>query len=107
MSITIRAVYKGGVLCPVKPVCLAEGETVDITIARPMPPTPTGQTDVSAEDSSVQRLRAARSLDELYAIMATAPSLPDGYDLSEALNANRKATGERPLFADPAQEDRP
>ena len=34
----------------------------------------------------------------VYAVMATAPPLPDGYDLCQALNANQKATGERIPF---------
>jgi hypothetical protein len=101
MTITIRAVYEGGVLRPVEPLRLAEGETVDITIARPTTPSPPLQAPPPAQDDYAQRIRAAHSLEEMYAIMATAPPLPDGYDLSEALNANRKATGEQPHFAEP------
>ncbi len=33
MTLTVRAVYERGVLCPVEPLALAEGETVDVTIA--------------------------------------------------------------------------
>ena len=33
MSLTTQAVYSGGVLKPLQPLALAEGETVEVTIA--------------------------------------------------------------------------
>jgi predicted DNA-binding antitoxin AbrB/MazE fold protein len=104
MTITIRAVYQGGVLRPAEPLRLAEGEAVEVTITRPSSPR---QAPTPAEDAYAQRIRAARSLEEMYAIMATASPLPEGYDLSQALDANRKGTGERPLFGEPAEGDTP
>src|SRR6266404_4386595 len=101
MTMTIRAVYAGGVLRPTRPLALREGEAVDVTIVqiKPLgsalrPPTP-------AEQEYARRIKAAQSLEEMYAVMATAPPLPEGYDLSQALNANRKATGERLSFPEP------
>jgi len=107
MTITIRAVYEGGVLRPIDPLRLADGETVEVTIARPAPPAPPLQAPTPAEDAYARRIKAARSLEEMYAIMATASPLPEGYDLSQALNANRKKTGERPLFGEPTEGDTP
>ncbi len=103
MTITIQAVYENGVLRPVEPLGLAEGEMVDVTITRPPTNSPAPQAASRAEDDYGRRIRAARSLEEMYAIMATAPPLPEGYDLGQALNANRKNTGERPLFGEPAK----
>ena len=107
MTITVRAVYEHGTLRPVEPLSLPEGEAVDVTIvtanaARPIlrPPTP-------AEQDYKRRIKAARSLDEIYAVMETAPGLPEGYDLSQALNANRTATAERPPFSEPNDESAP
>lgn len=85
---TVRAVYAGGVLRPVQPLALAEGETVDVTV------TPTGQAlrpPTPEEEAYARRVREARLLDELLAILPTAPPLPAGYDLSRALNENHKA----------------
>ena len=85
MTITIRAVYENGVLRPVEPLALPEGETVDVTIATTDPARPVLRTPTRAEADYARRTRAAHSLDELYAVMATAPGLPEGYDLDRAL----------------------
>jgi len=90
-----------------EPLRLADGETVEVTIARPAPPSAALPTPTPAEDTYARRIKAARSLEEMYAIMATASPLPEGYDLSQALNANRKETGERLLFGEPTKEDTP
>ena len=55
----------------------------------------------SIPTQDARRIKAAQSLEEMYAVMATAPPLPEGYDLSQALNANRRATGERLPFPEP------
>jgi hypothetical protein len=60
----------------------------------------------SAEEEYARRIKAAQSLEEMYAIMAKAPRLPEGYDLCQALNANRRATGERPPFPEPDDRSR-
>jgi predicted DNA-binding antitoxin AbrB/MazE fold protein len=98
MTITIRAVYESGVLRPVEPLALSEGETVDITIASGRLAGSQPRNPTSAETDYARRIKAAQSLDEMYAIMANAPRLPEGYDLCEALNANRRATGERTMY---------
>jgi predicted DNA-binding antitoxin AbrB/MazE fold protein len=103
MTITIQAVYEGGVLRPVQPLDLAEGEVVNVTVATAKPPEQALRPLTPEEEDYVRRLKAAKSLEEMYAVMETAPPLPEGYDLCRALNANRKATGERLLF--PELED--
>jgi predicted DNA-binding antitoxin AbrB/MazE fold protein len=103
---TIRAVYAGGVLRPTKPLALVEGETVDVTIAQIKPPGSAMRPPTAAEQEYTRRIKAAQSLQEMYAIMATAPALPEGYDLCHALNANRKATGERLPFPESENESK-
>lgn len=103
---TFRAVYEGGVLRPMEPLTLAEGQVVvvrvvpEITFLPPLPP-PTAE-----ELAYVERLKNAKSVDEMFAIMNTAPPMPEGYDLCEALNANRAAEG-RPLLYPTADKDKP
>src|SRR6266481_3324520 len=101
MTMTIRAIYAGGVLRPTKPLALREGEAVDVTIVQMKPLGSALRPSTSAEEEYAWRIKAAQSLEEMYAIMAEAPPLPDGYDLCQALNDNRRATGERPLFPEP------
>ncbi|HVC96918.1 MAG TPA: antitoxin family protein [Pirellulales bacterium] len=100
MTLMIRALYEGGVLRPIGPLALAEGETVDLTIATTNPGKPSLRPPTPAEQDYAARIKRAQSLDEMYAVMATAPPFPEGYDLCHALNANRKATGERIIFAE-------
>jgi hypothetical protein len=68
----------------------------------PTPKTPEENNEAASqktpEDEYARRIKAAKSLEEMYAVMETAPPLPEGYDLCKALNANRKVTGERILF---------
>jgi predicted DNA-binding antitoxin AbrB/MazE fold protein len=99
LTITVRAVYEHGVLRPVEPLSLPEGEAVDVTIATAEPAGPVLRPPTPTEKDYAHRIKAARSLEEIFAVMATAPGLPEGYDLIQALNANRTATGERPPFA--------
>ncbi len=101
MTITVRAIYEHGVLRPVEPLALPEGEAVDLTIATTQAAMSTLRAPTLDEEDYTRRIKAAKSLDEVYAIMATAPRLPEGYDLSHALSANRKATGERLPFPEP------
>jgi predicted DNA-binding antitoxin AbrB/MazE fold protein len=98
MTITVRAVYEHGILRPVEPLALSEGEAVEVTIAFADKAEPIHRPPTPEEQDYAQRMKAAKTLEEIYAVMATAPGLPDGYDLCRALNANRTATGERPPF---------
>ncbi len=103
MTIMIRAVYENGVLRPVEPLALAEGATVAVTITAAGPSHSVMRAPSLEEESYARRVKAARSLDEMFAVMANAPRMSEGYDLAAALNANRKAVGERLVF--PERED--
>ena len=61
-------------------------------------PNSTLRPPTSQEVEYSAKVKSASSLEELFAIMETAPPLPDDYDLCAALNANRKETGERPVW---------
>jgi predicted DNA-binding antitoxin AbrB/MazE fold protein len=88
MTITVRAVYEHGVLRPLDPLSLPEGDTVAVTIARVGPEGGFPGSPTMEESQYAQRLQAAGSLDEMLAVMGTAPPLPGGYDLPRALDAN-------------------
>jgi len=91
---TILAVYENGLLRPVKPLPLPEGETVEITLAR-IKDGPSAQ----KEEQAVERIRAARTLEDWIAAANATPVEEDGYDLLRALQENRQSSGDqRPLF---------
>jgi predicted DNA-binding antitoxin AbrB/MazE fold protein len=103
MTITVQAVYENGVLRPVEPLALPEGVTVALTITAAGSFHSVMQPPSQEEESYSRRLKAARSLDEMFDVMANAPRMPEGYDLGAALNANRKAASERLVF--PERDD--
>ena len=108
MAMTVRAVYEGGVLRPVQPLALAEGETVELTIASTRRSGPPSRAPTPAEEDYARRIRAAQSQEELDAIMATAPPSPeDTVDLVARLNESRRLTGFRMPDPEPAGEERP
>lgn len=101
MTMTVRATYVGGVLRPVEPLPLAEGETIEVTIARGQTMGPSGRSPTPEQEDYTRRLKAAKSLEEMYAVMATAPPSPeDAYDVADAINESRRLTGFR--LPDPA-----
>ncbi len=85
MATTTLAVYENGVLKPVRALPFAEGETVQLTVSRPL-----------GRDEAERRMREAKTLQELFDAFQSAPEPDDGYNLLKALDENRK--GERPLF---------
>jgi predicted DNA-binding antitoxin AbrB/MazE fold protein len=85
MTTTTLAVYENGVLKPARALPFAEGETVQLTVSRPLP-----------RDEAERRMRQAKTLEELFDAFQSAAEPDDGYDLLKALDENRK--GERPLF---------
>jgi predicted DNA-binding antitoxin AbrB/MazE fold protein len=107
MTIRIRAVFEHGVLRPLEPLSIPEGDTVDVTIARPDSAGAFAKIPTPEEEDYARRLRTADSLDEMFAVMAMASRLPEGYDLCQALDANRRALGERLLYPDPDNESQP
>jgi predicted DNA-binding antitoxin AbrB/MazE fold protein len=104
MALTIRAVYEGGVLRPMEPLTLREGQTVDVMIAGAEPAVPPLRDPTPEEEEYARRIKSAQSLEEMFAVMATAPPLPEGYDLERALNSNRNASGERAPFPEAGDE---
>ena len=93
MTISIQAVYTGGVLRPIQPLALEEGETVEVTVASAKP------IDQRKKDDDItRRLKAATSIAEWVAATKLLPSDDGGYDILRALNENRILSGERPLI---------
>jgi predicted DNA-binding antitoxin AbrB/MazE fold protein len=95
MTMTVRAIYAGGVLRPVGPLALAEGETVEVTVARLTSGGPS-----ASEDEVVRRLKAARNIQEWIEATKLLPPDDGGYDILKALHENRIWSGERPLPPD-------
>ena len=93
---TVVAVYENGVLRPEKPLPLADGQIVHITVTR-LSSVPTPE-----DEECRRRLIAATSLADLFAIMESAPPLPDDYDMLRGLDANRKFSGQPSWF--PAED---
>jgi predicted DNA-binding antitoxin AbrB/MazE fold protein len=108
MSMTIRAVYQGGMLRPQQPLPLAEGQTVEVTIATVGPAGPAQpalRPPTPEEEDYARRLKAAKSLEEMHAIMETAPaSSDDPYDIVALINESRRLTGFRMPDPHPAGE---
>ena len=86
MTISVRAVYEHGVLRPEQPLCLKEGEIVDVTVACPEP------------DEVARRLRSAQSIADWVEATKLLPPDDGGYDVLRALNENRIHSGEQPLI---------
>src|SRR5947209_5748768 len=66
MTITTQAVYAGGVLRPVRPLALAEGETVEVTIAQAAVP--------ANEDETIRRIQACKTYQEWLDVTKTLPT---------------------------------
>lgn len=93
MSTTVRAVYVGGVLRPLQPLALADGETVELTLVA------SGAAPPGSEEEVVRRIQECKSYSEWLEIMKSLPAESD-YDIVQALDDNRRWSGERPLLAD-------
>ncbi len=106
MATIIRAVYEGGVLRPTKPLALNEGETVDVIIAQMNLPGLEVRNPTLAEQDYARRIRAAKSLEEMFAVMVTAPLTPeDEFDIGKEINQSRRITGFRMPDPDPSEEN--
>ena len=71
MRMTVRAVYEHGVLRPLEPLALSEGDTVDITIVGAEPAGAIARPPTPEEEDYAWCLKAAGSLDEMFAVMVT------------------------------------
>jgi predicted DNA-binding antitoxin AbrB/MazE fold protein len=95
MAMTVRATYIGGVLRPDAPLTLAEGESVDLTIT----PTPAAATPPPpSDDEIVRQFQACKSYHEWLELTKSLPADDGGYDIVNALNDNRRWSGEQPLL---------
>lgn len=95
MSMTVRAVYEGGVFRPVHPLALDEGQSVDLTIAE----SDTGAAPAS-DDKTAGRLQSATTIPEWIEATELLPADDGGYDIVIALNQNRIWSGERGVIPD-------
>jgi predicted DNA-binding antitoxin AbrB/MazE fold protein len=94
MTITVQAVYSGGVLRPLQPLALKEGETVELTVAQTSAAAPL------SEEEFVQRIRACKSFKEWLEVTKLFPSDDGDYDIVKALDENRRWSDERPILPD-------
>jgi predicted DNA-binding antitoxin AbrB/MazE fold protein len=97
MTMTVRAVYQGGVFRPVHPLALDDGLTVDLTIASP-------DTDAApaGDEEATRGLQSATTIAEWIDATGLLPADDGGYDIVSALNQNRIWSGERGLIPDEA-----
>src|SRR5260370_20037824 len=81
MTMTVRAIYTGGVLRPVEPLALAEGETVVVTVG----PAPAATTLVS-EEEVIRRIQACKTYQEWLEVTNLLPGDDGGYDIVKSLD---------------------
>jgi predicted DNA-binding antitoxin AbrB/MazE fold protein len=104
--ISVQAIYENGVLRLTEPIGLKEGQRVQLSVYPDQPlqsfPPPTPE-----EEDYARRLKAAKSLTEMFAVMQTAPSSPcDTLDIVALINESRRQTGFR-LPDPPPTEEKP
>jgi predicted DNA-binding antitoxin AbrB/MazE fold protein len=88
MTTTVRAIYENGVLRPERALPLAEGQSVDVTVA----------TAPLTGKEWEQRVRAAKTIDEWVELANSCPDEgDDDYDVVREMNQTRRAKGERLL----------
>ena len=92
MTLNTTAVYENGLLRTPTPLPLKEGETVELVVTRAK--------SRLTDDEVLALMMQAKSPEELFALADTHITAPDGYDLCEALDANRRRDGVAPLFGD-------
>src|SRR5579871_6891189 len=93
MTAIFRAVYEGGVLRPSRPLDLPEGETVDVIISQTKSPGSRLREPTLEEKDYARRISAAKSLEEMFAVMATAPLASENeFDIVEEINRSRQLT---------------
>jgi predicted DNA-binding antitoxin AbrB/MazE fold protein len=106
MRMTVRAVYQGGMLRPAQPLPLAEGETVEVTVATAKQAGPALRPPTPEEEDYARRIKAAKSLEEMFAVMETAPRSPDDtVEIVTVINESRRLTGFRMPDPNPAGEE--
>jgi predicted DNA-binding antitoxin AbrB/MazE fold protein len=97
MSITVRAVYEGGVLRPVQSLPFDEGTTVEEIVT---PASAAARAAPASEEEIVRRIEACKTYEEWLDATKLLPPDNGGYDIVRALDDNRRWTGERPLLSE-------
>jgi predicted DNA-binding antitoxin AbrB/MazE fold protein len=92
MTTTFQAVHTGGVLRPVHPLALLEGETVEVTISQ--------AGTRHSEEEIIRRIQACKTYREWLEVAKLLPPDDGDYDIVKALDENRRWSGERPLLPD-------
>ena len=82
VTLNTIAVYENGLLRTPDPLPLREGETVQLVVTRGTP-RPT-------DDEILAMMKQAKSPQELFALADTYITAPRGYDMCDALDANRR-----------------
>lgn len=90
MTLNTTAVYENGRLRTTTPLPLEEGETVQLVVTRAKPQL--------TDDEVLALMKRAKSPEELFALADAHIAAPEGYDLCDALDANRRRDGALPLF---------
>jgi predicted DNA-binding antitoxin AbrB/MazE fold protein len=101
VTIKIQAVYADGVLRPIQPLALEEGQTFEVTVntASPVP-----AAKPISEEEIIRRIQACKTYQEWLEVTKLLPSDDGGYDVVKALDANRRWSGERPLLPDEGRQ---
>jgi predicted DNA-binding antitoxin AbrB/MazE fold protein len=93
--LSVLAIYEKGVLRPTEPLDLKEGQRVQLSVY-PQLPLQSLRSPTPEEEDYARRLKAAKSLTEMFAVMQTAPPSPnDTYDIVAVINESRQLTGFR------------
>jgi len=105
--INVLAVYENGVFRPAEPLELGEGEKVQLAVY-PQRVLPSARLPTPEEEAYVRRLKAAKSLTDMFEVMQTAPARPeDDYDIVRMINESRRLTGFRVPDPEPQEEQSP
>jgi predicted DNA-binding antitoxin AbrB/MazE fold protein len=84
MTLTIQAEFVNGILRPLAPLHLLEGERVEVTISPIHSVTPP-----NSEVDIIQQIQACKTYIEWLEVMKLLPPDDGGYDISKALPDNR------------------
>jgi predicted DNA-binding antitoxin AbrB/MazE fold protein len=106
MITNIRAIYEGGVLRPIDALSLQEGEAVNVVITQVDPPDVRLKEPTPAEVDYARKIREAKSLKEMFAVMATSPSSTNEMtDVVTEINQSRRLTGFRQPDPEASEEN--
>src|SRR5271154_3942801 len=94
---TVLAVYEGGVLRPAHPLPFGEGETVEVTVAKPKSPPP--------PDEWKRQIRDAKTIQHWVALANACPDTEPDFDIVKAINETRRLTGFRLPDPEPTKGD--